>query len=43
VVGQIEEDLGRPVVTSNQAMFWRALRTAGCAEELDGHGQLLRI
>jgi maleate isomerase len=39
----IEARLGKPVVTSNQAMMWRALRAAGCAEHVDGYGRLLRI
>jgi maleate isomerase len=40
VAQAIEERLGKPVVTSNQAMFWRALRIAGCAHPVAGHGRL---
>ena len=40
-VGEIEEALGKPVVTSNQAMFWQALRTAGCDTPVRGYGRLL--
>ncbi len=39
---EIEQDLGKPVVTSNQAMFWQALRTAGCDSPVSGYGRLLR-
>lgn len=38
---EIEQALGRPVVTSNQAMFWQALRTAGCDAPVRGYGGLL--
>ena len=39
---EIEQALGKPVVTSNQAMFWQALRTAGCDSPVSGYGRLLR-
>lgn len=38
----IEEALGRPVVTSNQAMVWQALRIAGCDTPVAGYGRLLQ-
>jgi maleate isomerase len=41
-VEEIENALGKPVVTSNQAMFWQALRTAGCDLPVPGYGRLLR-
>ena len=41
-VEEIEQALGKPVVTSNQAMFWQALRTAGCDLTVPGYGQLLQ-
>jgi maleate isomerase len=41
-VEEIEQALGKPVVTSNQAMFWQALRTAGCDSAVSGYGRLLR-
>ncbi len=34
---------GKPVITANQAMFWDALRTAGCDLTVAGYGQLLRM
>jgi maleate isomerase len=40
VAEAIETRLGRPVVTSNQAMVWRALRLAGCPATLAGFGRL---
>ncbi|MGF1610692.1 MAG: Asp/Glu racemase [Kiloniellales bacterium] len=42
VAQAIEDRLGIPVVTSNQAMFWRAMRQAGCALSVSGFGRLLR-
>jgi maleate isomerase len=43
VAGEIEEALGRPVVTSNQATVWRTLRAAGCGLPVPGHGRLLTL
>lgn len=40
--GAIEQALGKPVVTSNQAMAWRALRIAGCDRTVAGYGRLLQ-
>ena len=42
VADEIEARLGKPVVTSNQAMIWRALRLAGCNRTLSGWGKLFR-
>lgn len=42
VVDRIEQALGKPVVTANQAMFWHALRAAGCDLKSPGYGCLLR-
>lgn len=42
-VDEIEARIGRPVVTSNQAMFWRAARLAGCDLPIEGHGRLARL
>jgi len=41
VISMLERDLGRPVVTSNQAMVWHALRTGGVRDEIVGFGKLL--
>lgn len=40
VIDTIERDLGRPVVTSNQAMAWHCLRMAGVMEPVAGFGRL---
>lgn len=42
-VERIEADLGKPVVTANQAMFWQALRYAGYDAPVPGYGRLLRL
>jgi maleate isomerase len=41
VVEEIEAMLGKPVVTSNQAMAWHAMRLAGYHEPVAGFGRLL--
>jgi len=35
-------ELGKPVISSNQACLWRALRLAGVSEPVAGFGRLLR-
>ena len=42
VIGPLEEDLGRAVLTGNQAAFWYALRQAGVGAAVDGYGQVFR-
>jgi maleate isomerase len=37
-----ERRLGKPLVTSNQAMLWDCLRLAGIEDRLEGLGRLLR-
>ncbi|WP_270933103.1 maleate cis-trans isomerase family protein [Falsiroseomonas oryzae] len=41
VIAQIEADLGKPVVTSNQACFWHCLRSLGIPDRIEGYGRLL--
>ena len=41
VAEHIEQIIGKPVVTSNQAMVWRSLRLAGYAQAVPGYGRLL--
>jgi maleate isomerase len=36
----LEEALGKPVLTSNQVVFWQALRLAKISARVDGYGQL---
>jgi maleate isomerase len=42
VIEALEDALGKPVLTSNQAMLWRALRDTGIDDRIDGFGRLLR-
>lgn len=42
MIDELEAALGKPVITSNQATFWHALRTAGLNDRLEGFGRLLR-
>jgi len=41
VVEHLEALLGKPVITSNQAMAWHAMHLAGYTEPLQGFGRLL--
>jgi maleate cis-trans isomerase len=41
-IDQIERELGVNVMTSQQAIFWKALRTAGINDKIEGFGRLLR-
>jgi maleate isomerase len=43
VIADLERDIGRPVVTSNQVAAWHALRTMGVKDKLTGFGQLLSL
>ena len=42
VIHEAEAALGMPVITSNQALMWRALRIAGYTQPLEGLGALGR-
>jgi maleate isomerase len=42
VLGALEQDLGKPVVSANQATIWHALRIAGLEARVDGVGSLYR-
>jgi maleate cis-trans isomerase len=41
-IDEIEAELGVSVMTSQQAIVWKALRTAGITEPITGFGRLLR-
>jgi maleate isomerase len=41
LIKYLEEDLRKPVITSNQATLWNMLRLAGVNEKIEGFGQLL--
>ncbi len=43
VIARIEEAIGKPVVTSNQALAWDCLRLAGYDEPVEGYGRLLTV
>jgi maleate cis-trans isomerase len=42
VLETLEQDLKKPVISSNQASLWQALRLAGVHQPVDGFGRLLR-
>ena len=41
IVERLERDLGKPVVTSQVATLWHALRIMGIQEPVRGYGRLL--
>lgn len=41
ILAQVERDIGKPVISSNQAVSWYCLRHAGIVEPIPGFGQLL--
>ncbi len=43
VIEELEAELGKPVVTSNQAALWCGLRTAGISDAVAGLGRLFEI
>jgi len=40
VIERIEQAIGKPVVTSDQALAWDCLRLAGCEAAVEGYGRL---
>ena len=42
VVGEIEDKLGIPVVTANQATIWKTFRELDIKREINDHGKLLK-
>jgi len=42
-VSELERRIGKPVITSNQAMIWRSLRLAGNNQPISGYGRLFEI
>ncbi|MGE0425615.1 MAG: hypothetical protein AB7O88_25365 [Reyranellaceae bacterium] len=42
LIEALEKELGRPVVTANQASLWHCLRHAGIKDAIHGYGALLR-
>ena len=43
IIEELEESLGKPVVTSNQGLVWHALRLSGYDKPVSGYGQLLHL
>jgi len=43
LIAGLEAKLGKPVISSNQAMVWHALRLAGIRDALPGWGRLLTL
>lgn len=41
IIQLLEDALGKPVVASNQALAWDALRLAGYGDSIEGFGRLL--
>jgi maleate isomerase len=41
VLGTLERDLGKPVISAASAMMWQALRLAGVRDPVSGYGRLL--
>lgn len=41
LLGALEDDLGKPVISSVSAMTWNALRIAGVSTPVQGYGRLL--
>jgi len=42
VIEVLEQDLGKPVITSNQAAYWMCFKMAGIGESIPGYGRLMR-
>jgi maleate cis-trans isomerase len=40
-IPRLEAELGKPVISSNTATFWHALRSAGIRDRFAGFGRLL--
>lgn len=43
IAERLEGALGKPVVTSNQAMFWECLRRSGFKQSVSGFGRLMSL
>ena len=43
VVEEIEQELGKPVTSSNHAIIWHSLRLAGIDDEISRYGALYRL
>ncbi|KAA0968554.1 arylmalonate decarboxylase [Aureimonas fodinaquatilis] len=43
IVEQLEQELDKPVIGSNQASMWNCLRLAGIDDRMEGFGRLFRL
>jgi maleate cis-trans isomerase len=43
VIERLEQDLGKPVISSASAMMWHALRSCGVRQPIPGYGRLLTL
>ena len=43
IIDRLEKELGKPVVTSVQAMIWGALNITGVNDRINGYGRLFKI
>jgi maleate cis-trans isomerase len=43
IIDALEDALGAPVITSNQAISWHLLRSGQIDDQVDGYGALLRL
>ena len=43
ILSQLESNTGKPAVSSNQALFWHAIRSAGYMQPVSGYGKLLEL
>ncbi len=43
IIDTLEQDLGRPVLTANQASLWQCLRQSGVRAHVTGYGSLLTL
>ncbi len=43
IIDVLEKDIGRPVISSVQAVMWHAMKLAGLNIKIDGKGKLLKI
>ena len=43
IIETLEEELRRPVITSNQTLIWSALRKINVRDEIRGLGTLFKV
>jgi maleate isomerase len=43
IIDDLEREVGKPVIASNQAMLWDVLRLAGVEDKIEGYGSLLQV